>query len=1159
MKIQINPSIRAHFIRGVFYLALGNDPLVAAECLARPILAEGLFKSAIGNQDASQAVAQPIKFVKRNNEAFRGYTLPSISTAPKGESTCLDLWEPTTVVNAPAARTLNTAVWTGTEMIIWGGYDGNDLNTGGRYNPATDSWIATNTSNAPAARERHTAVWTGIEMVVWGGEQGFSFVNTGGRYNPTTDTWTATSTINAPGGRERHTAVWTGSEMIVWGGDGPIYFNTGGRYNPNTDTWVAISTINTPEGRALHTAVWTGSEMIVWGGFDGDNGSYLNTGGRYSPTADSWTATSITNVPAGRSDHTAVWTGNEMIIWGGYPYLNTGGRYDPTMNGWVATSLVDAPTARAFHTAVWTGSEMIVWGGGTLSSGVRTGGRYDPGVDGWVATSVNFAPVARIGHTAVWTGTEMIIWGGHLNTGGRYCGENSTPTPTPTPVPTATGTPIPPHEAWVARYNGSGNGVDEAKAIAVDTMGNVYVTGFSHGNVSNGYATIKYSQSGQEQWVARYSGPGGEGQGNAIAVDAAGNVYVTGGVAMCQNPAYATIKYDSAGHQQWVATYGNGNATAIAVDGSGNIYVTGYSAGVYATVKYNSVGEQQWAALGPPNGSPNSPQTIAIDGLGNVYVTGMTGDLDYGTIKYNSAGQQQWLATYNGPMNGWDEARGIAVDGSGNVYVTGQSEGLGTRRDYATVKYNVFGQEQWVARYNGPGNDWDGAEAIALDGSGNVYVTGESVGSNLFDYATIKYNSSGQQQWVARYNGPGNSIDDIPRAIAVDPSNNVYVTGSSDGDYATIKYNGIGQEEWVIRYTGSKAGSDDANAIAVDSSGNVYVTGESGTNNIDYATIKYVQGPPPSPTPTATASPTATATSTPTPSATASPSPTPTCTTPPPTPTTTPLPTATATATHTPTPCGQYWTTSGTLPIVPGTTDTGNHCDDCDTTVDLPFPFRLYDITFNSVQVSSNGRLDFVCNHEPAPWGNCLPAAGNCSFAYTIFPYWAPFRTDMAQPGCSAWANGCGIFTSVSGTSPNRIFNIEWHAEVSFLSNTTYDFEVRLYENEPNQRFDVIYGAATARFSFYWVGGVQGPPGFFTEDFCEAGVSPPRANVSRTYTFVPCASPTPTSTPTASATATATPTASLPPSPTATSTARPSPTPRPQLTPRPRPTPPPRP
>ena len=499
-------------------------------------------------------------------------------------------------------------------------------------------------------------------------------------------------------------------------------------------------------------------------------------------------------------------------------------------------------------------------------------------------------------------------------------------------TPTPTGSPTPPlvHEAWVARYNGSGDSFDAANAIAVDGSGNVYVTGSSEEQC----ATVKYSQSGQQEWVARYSGPGGEAQGNAIAVDAAGDVYVTGVTAMCQNPAYVTIKYDSAGHQQWVATYGYGGATAIAVDGAGNVYVTGDSgAYFYTTIKYNPAGEEQWVAIGPPDGLlANGLESIAIDGFGNVYVTGTTigegGDFDYGTVKYNSAGQQQWLATYNGPVGGWDQARGIAVDGSGNVYVTGRSAGLGTGRfDYATVKYNPSGQEQWVARYNGPGNDWDGAEAIAVDGSGNVYVTGESVGSNVFDYATIKYDSAGQQQWVARYDGPGNSVDDIARAIALDASNNVYVTGTSDGEYATIKYSGIGQEEWVALYAGIKEGSNNAFALAVDSSGNVYVTGESGTNNVDYATIKYVEGPPPSPTPSATASPTPTPTSTATASATASPTPTPTCTTPPPTPTVsstfTPTPTGThtpsptSTATHTPTP-----TATATPTITPTPTPT---------------------------------------------------------------------------------------------------------------------------------------------------------------------------------------------------------------------------------------------
>ena len=132
----------------------------------------------------------------------------------------------------------------------------------------------------PTPRRYHAAVWTGSEMIIWGGIVPFnidpaSFTNTGGKYDPSTDSWTATTTMRAPTGRELPTAVWTGSEMIVWGGysyDGiDHYWNTGGRYNPVTDSWVATSTTNAPDGRESHTAVWTGSAMIVWGGFDGGN------------------------------------------------------------------------------------------------------------------------------------------------------------------------------------------------------------------------------------------------------------------------------------------------------------------------------------------------------------------------------------------------------------------------------------------------------------------------------------------------------------------------------------------------------------------------------------------------------------------------------------------------------------------------------------------------------------------------------------------------------------------------------------------------------------------------------------------------------------------------------------------------------------------------
>ena len=274
-------------------------------------------------------------------------------------------------------------------MIVWGGLDvsGSDVNTGGRYNPITDGWIATSTTNAPLGRESHTAVWTGSSMIIWGGyffDGNNNYLNTGGRYSPGTNSWTATSTINAPVGRETHGAVWTGSEMIIWGGLGDVgYLNTGGRYNPATDSWTATNTANAPVGRTVHGATWTGKDMIVWGGyfFDG-NDHYLNTGGRYSPDTDSWTATSTTNAPDGRTTHTAVWTGNEMIVWGGQAgllgyYFNTGGRYDPTTDNWTATSIVNAPDGRYRHTAVWTGNEMIVWGGILYSNTyTNTGGRY---------------------------------------------------------------------------------------------------------------------------------------------------------------------------------------------------------------------------------------------------------------------------------------------------------------------------------------------------------------------------------------------------------------------------------------------------------------------------------------------------------------------------------------------------------------------------------------------------------------------------------------------------------------------------------------------------------------------------------------------------------------------------------------------------------------
>jgi len=424
--------------------ALGSDPSVIAECLARPALAERCVADLPAQDITMRCEFTPIAGLSGMSMAAilpeGTYTLPNISDQ------CIDdTWTATSTTNAPSARYLHTAVWTGSEMIVWGGVDnnGNLLDTGGKYDPSTDSWTATSTTNAPSARYFHTAVWTGSEMIVWGGTTGFpNLLNTGGRYNPSTDSWTATSITNAADGRFYHTAVWTGSEMIVWGGgNSNNYLNSGGRYIPTTDSWTTTSTTNAPNAREAHRAVWTGSEMIVWGGYYG--GFLLNTGGRYNPGTDSWTATSTTNAPTGRFFHTAVWTGGEMIVWGGTcgrqcgVSYNTGGRYNPITDNWIPTSTSNAPSARSSHTAVWTGGEMIVWGGDFL---LNTGGRYTPSADSWTAVSTTNAPSARDDHTAVWTGSQMIVWGGSpsTNTGGRYCAQSG---PTPTPTPTATATP----------------------------------------------------------------------------------------------------------------------------------------------------------------------------------------------------------------------------------------------------------------------------------------------------------------------------------------------------------------------------------------------------------------------------------------------------------------------------------------------------------------------------------------------------------------------------------------------------------------------------------------------------------------------------------------------------------------------------------------------
>ena len=271
-------------------------------------------------------------------------------------------------------------------------------------------------------------LWTGTEVLVWGGYGREGYLKDGARYDAGARTWKAISTTNAPSERESVDAVWTGSTMIIWGGRASDeYRYDGGLYDVLKDEWTAMNTNGAPRGRRGNSAVWTGKELVVWGGFGWkvpprSEDGYLGDGGRYNLQTGEWSPVSTNDAPRARSGHVTVWTGTEMIVWGGSSeagHTNDGAVYDPEANSWSVMATEEAPTARADAVAVWTGREMIVWGGRATglqgqSVALNDGARYDPSANKWTALEDEVLAYARFGHTAIWTGTDMIIWGGHF-------------------------------------------------------------------------------------------------------------------------------------------------------------------------------------------------------------------------------------------------------------------------------------------------------------------------------------------------------------------------------------------------------------------------------------------------------------------------------------------------------------------------------------------------------------------------------------------------------------------------------------------------------------------------------------------------------------------------------------------------------------------------
>jgi len=438
--------------------------------------------------------------------------------------------------------------------------------------------------------------------------------------------------------------------------------------------------------------------------------------------------------------------------------------------------------------------------------------------------------------------------------------------------------------AWEARYNGTANSVDAVTAIAVDNMGNCFVTGGVM-NLLTGIdiCTIAYNSSGSVLWRQIYDMESETDIAMDIEVDALGNVYVVGGGRSATSQYdYLIIKYNSLGQQAYLTRldspqHGWDAAAALAVDASGNVYVTGYYggdsaflSGSFGTARLNSEGQLLWLASydGPLPGYDGA-YDMALDPWGNVVVTGRSiadtifvDDYDYATVAYSPSGEELWAARYDGqgPVLAMiDQPEELCVDNFGYIYVTGIINGnWGTADtcDITTIKYDSGGNEEWVALFDGPAGSMDLAAAIAVDAGGNVYVTGTTtvIQDEETDYFIIKYNSSGQQVWVNYYAGISTAFcNNFARDMTLDQYGNIYVTGESYGpdpfltgrdyDIATLKYAPDGQQQWVVRWVGPTGFEDGGSVIAVDSAGYVYVGGSSsgeGTS-MDYITIRYDQ------------------------------------------------------------------------------------------------------------------------------------------------------------------------------------------------------------------------------------------------------------------------------------------------------------------------------